>query len=181
MISWLGDLIKRVNFLKEWIDYGVPNIYWISGLSFPQGFLTGTLQNFARKHKVAIDKISFDFIWMDHMTVEDVKEKPEDGIYVYGLYLEGTKWNYEKHDIDQPIPKELYSELPIVWLKPKEDRVTPEQGIYQCPMYRVTSRTGTLKTTGHSTNFVMFIELPTDEGSDVWIRAGAASFLALRY
>lgn len=48
-------------------------------------------------------------------------------------------------------------------------------------MYKVVSRRGTLSTTGHSTNFVMNIELPTKEKEDVWIRAGVASFLSLRY
>lgn len=39
------------------------------------------------------------------------------------------------------------------------DRDAPETGIYKIPLYRVISRTGTLSTTGHSTNFVMFFEL----------------------
>lgn len=43
------------------------------------------------------------------------------------------------------------------------------------------SQAGTLSTTGHSTNFVMWLELPSREDEDVWIRAGAAAFLALRY
>lgn len=47
--------------------------------------------------------------------------------------------------------------------------------------YKVVSRAGTLSTTGHSTNFVMFLELPTDRSEDDWIKAGVACFLALRY
>jgi len=48
-------------------------------------------------------------------------------------------------------------------------------------VYKVLSRAGTLSTTGHSTNFVMFLELPSQEEEDVWVRAGVAAFLALRY
>ena len=48
-------------------------------------------------------------------------------------------------------------------------------------MYKVESRRGTLSTTGHSTNFVMYIELPSKEQEDTWIRAGVAAFLSLRY
>lgn len=48
-------------------------------------------------------------------------------------------------------------------------------------MYKVLSRSGTLSTTGHSTNFVMMVEIPTDESEDKWIKAGVAGFLALRY
>ena len=38
-----------------------------------------------------------------------------------------------------------------------------------------------MSTTGHSTNFVMMIELPSKEDEDIWVRAGVATFLALRY
>ena len=48
-------------------------------------------------------------------------------------------------------------------------------------MYKVVSRRGTLSTTGHSTNFVMFFEISTKEQEDMWVRAGVAAFLALKY
>jgi len=92
------------------------------------------------------------------------------------LFIEGAKWYNDTHEIGQPVPKELYSELPILKMTPVADRTPPTRGVYDCPLYRVTSRTGTLKTTGHSTNFVSFIELPTILGKDVWVRAGTASF-----
>jgi len=59
-------------------------------------------------------------------------------------------------------PKELFVDLPVIHLNPVMDRKAPEAGIYMCPMYRVLSRTGTLSTTGHSTNFVAMLEVPSD-------------------
>jgi len=56
--GWIKDLLERVDFLKLWIDGGTPSIFWLSGFFFPQAFITGTLQNFARKYKIAIDILS---------------------------------------------------------------------------------------------------------------------------
>lgn len=55
LASWFSDLIKRVEFMSKWLTEGNPSSYWISGMYFPQGFLTGVLQTHARQHKIAID------------------------------------------------------------------------------------------------------------------------------
>jgi len=49
LASWIIDLNDRINFLKRWIDIGTPNVFWMSGFFFPQAFITGCLQNYARK------------------------------------------------------------------------------------------------------------------------------------
>ena len=49
------------------------------------------------------------------------------------------------------------------------------------PLYKVVSRQGTLSTTGHSTNFILFLEIPTKDNADVWVKAGVAVFTSLRY
>ena len=180
LMPWVEDLTARISFFAKWIDRGTPNVFWISGFSFPQAFITGTLQNYARKMKVAIDRISFDFKYMDHVNAEDIKKKPEDGVYITGIFLEGAKWDNEAHCLTDPKPKELYSEMPLIWLIPRIDRADPTTGIYMCPIYKVLSRAGTLSTTGHSTNFVMFIEITSKRSEEEWVKAGVAGFLALR-
>ena len=154
------------------------------GFFFPQAFLTGTKQNYARSHTIAIDKLSFEFVIIDNKKIEDIKEKPKDGCYVYGMLLEGARWNYEEHILDESLPKELYTDVPLIWFLPKDsskDEGSNKEGIYNCPVYKVLTRYGTLSTTGHSTNFVLFIELPTREKESKWIKAGVAGFLSLRY
>lgn len=41
--SWFKDLLERLAFLDNWIRNGNPAGYWMSGMFFPQGFLTGVL------------------------------------------------------------------------------------------------------------------------------------------
>lgn len=50
---------------------------------------------------------------------------------------------------------------------------------YDCPIYKTTERRGVLATTGHSSNFVMFIQLNTDKRPNHWINRGTASILSL--
>ena len=57
----MEDLGQRLNFVQTWVDTDTPAGFWISAFFFPQAFLTGTLQNYARKHSVPIDTIEFDF------------------------------------------------------------------------------------------------------------------------
>jgi len=74
--------------LNNWIQNGTPNIFWMSGFFFPQAFVTGSLQNYARKRAIAIDKLSFKFQFLDHINhYTEIKQKPEYGCYVYGLFL----------------------------------------------------------------------------------------------
>lgn len=43
LASWYLDLQERVVFMDDWLQNGTPKSYWISGLFFPQGFMTGCL------------------------------------------------------------------------------------------------------------------------------------------
>ena len=102
--AWTDDLGQRLQFLQSWIDNGTPNAFWISGFFFPQAFVTGTKQNFARKMQYPIDTISFDFVVKDNFKVDasDITSKPKDGCYMYGLFLEAARWNKSDARIGRP-------------------------------------------------------------------------------
>lgn len=59
--NWINELRSRVEFLKEWETNGTPLCFWMSGFFFPQSFLTGIKQNYARKYKIPIDLVDFEF------------------------------------------------------------------------------------------------------------------------
>ncbi|XP_040889376.1 dynein heavy chain 1, axonemal [Toxotes jaculatrix] len=180
LASWVSDLLQRINFLQRWICNGIPPVFWISGFFFPQAFLTGTLQNYARRYSTSIDTIGFDFEVIVK-SVSEITEKPNAGCYIYGLFLEGARWDNRGGQLTESRPKELYTEMAVIWLIPKPNRKPPTSGVYVCPIYKTLTRAGTLSTTGHSTNYVIAVELPTDHSQRHWIKRGVALICALDY
>jgi dynein heavy chain len=122
---WFRDLVLRLEFLTKWIDTGVPPAFWVSGFYFPQGFLTAALQNFARKYRFPIDTVAFSFI-MREEGVDELKVKPEDGCYVYGMFLEGARWDRNAKGLVDPKPKELFSPMPVMHMLPVQNRQAPQ-------------------------------------------------------
>ena len=74
LASWIIDLVARVKFLRGWLTGGQPDVFWLSGFYFPQGFMTGTLQNHARKYKLPIDTLSFKFKVYPMYNADEVTE-----------------------------------------------------------------------------------------------------------
>ncbi|KAI4500182.1 hypothetical protein M0802_004599 [Mischocyttarus mexicanus] len=181
--SYVNDLLARILFLQDWIDNDAPVVFWISGFFFTQSFLTGVLQNYARKHKIPIDLIEFDFEVTKFETTVD--GSPLNGVYIRVrlhnsvFFLEGARWNRETVSLDESKPKVMFDSLPIIWLIPTLKSELQFPPIYRCPIYKTSARRGILATTGHSSNFVMYIFLPTTIDESHWINRGVASLCQL--
>ena len=61
-----------------------------------------------------------------------------------------------------------------MWLRPKPADQFVQYQNYNCPVYRTAERKGVLATTGHSTNFVMFVKMPTSQEASKWILGGVS-------
>lgn len=90
------------------------------------------------------------------------------------MYLSGARWDLNKMKLAEAKTKVLHEEIPLVWIKPCKRADINEGGRYVCPLYITSERFGTLKTTGHSTNYVLSILLDTDLPSAHWIKRGVA-------
>jgi dynein heavy chain len=171
--SWMSDLIERVTFMRNWVEKGPPMTFWIPGFFFPQGFKTAALQMHARANLLEIDKLNFK-THVQTCFADGIKEKPETGIYVHGLFFQGARWEFKQKLVAEMEHRVPITDFPAVWLEPLMADEIKNERTYECPLYKTSERKGELTTTGHSTNFVMYLDLPTDVSEDHWIRRGAA-------
>lgn len=164
--------------MHSWLVDGIPKSFWISGMFFPQGFMTGCLQTHARQYKIAIDRLSFSFEVKAEENIEEIEESPDDGVYVHGFYMDGARYNREDGVIDEQAPGELYDLMPVLHFKPVIDY---ERNVdeYACPCYKTGVRAGVLSTTGQSTNFIIHVDIPSNVSPAVWTRRACAMLCQL--
>ncbi|KAM7393703.1 hypothetical protein PAMP_020556 [Pampus punctatissimus] len=166
LASWVRDLVLRTSFIQTWITRGQPKSFWISGFFFPQGFLTGVLQNHARHYNLPIDELNFRFnmvpVYRDQVAVcealrtltNDAKldmdeelPEPEDGVLVHGMFMDASRWDDDNMVIEDALPRVMNTMLPVVHFEPQQNYV-PDPDLYHAPLYKTSARAGTLSTTG---------------------------------
>jgi len=68
------------------------------------------------------------------------------------MYLEGAGYDLNEGKLVPSKPRELFTNMPILWLKPTDNYNSDKTNVYQCPVYKTVARYGVLTTTGHSSN-----------------------------
>ena len=97
---------------------------------------------------------------------EDVTSPPEEGVYVYGLFLEGAGWDRKNCKLAESANKVLFVPLPVMHIFAVNNTGPKDPKLYQCPVYKKPQRT--------DLTYITSLLLRTTANPDHWIMRGVA-------
>jgi len=171
--NWFAGLLQRYDQLYKWLNTGRPKAYWLTGWFNPQGFLTAMKQEVNRKH--AADKWALDDVVMTSEVThppkdfETLREGASEGVFLYGLFLDGCAWHGKENRLVDSEPKKLNVALPVLYVTGVQARDKKKDAAlynFNAPSYRVKKRTGL--------NFISKFELRTEDPPSRWTLRGVA-------
>ncbi|XP_049624319.1 dynein axonemal heavy chain 5 [Suncus etruscus] len=162
---WFTELIERNCQFTSWVFNGRPHCFWMTGFFNPQGFLTAMRQEITRANKGwALDNMVLCnevTKWMK----DDISSPPTEGVYVYGLYLEGAGWDKRNTKLIESKPKVLFELMPVIRIY-AENNTPRDPRFYSCPIYKKPVRT--------DLNYIAAVDLRTVQAPEHWVLRGVA-------
>ena len=166
LATWLANLKGRLEQLREWTQgpTDIPVVTWLSGLFNPTSFLTAVMQTTAQAQSLELDKLRVATEVTKRMEVTEFSAHSRDGAYVYGLSLEGARWDMQGAMLAPSAAGEMTCAMPVINCKAAPADKT-ESNIYECPCYKHLRRGPT---------YVFSAPLKTKAPSAKWVLAGTA-------
>ncbi|XP_070274744.1 dynein axonemal heavy chain 8 [Myotis yumanensis] len=163
---WFTELLERNSQFSIWIFEGRPNVFWMTGFFNPQGFLTAMRQEVTRAHKGwALDSVTIHNEVL-RQTKEEIVAPPAEGVYIYGLYMDGASWDRRNGKLTESTPKVLFMQLPVLHIFAINSTAPKDPKLYVCPIYKKPQRT--------DLTFITVVYLRTVLSPDHWILRGVA-------
>uniref|UniRef100_A0A670JQ67 Dynein axonemal heavy chain 11 n=1 Tax=Podarcis muralis TaxID=64176 RepID=A0A670JQ67_PODMU len=170
LAQWFNDLLMRCRELDIWTqDLVLPAVVWLSGFFNPQSFLTAIMQSMARKNNWSLDKMCLTTD-ITKKSREDYGHPPREGAYIFGLFMEGARWDIQAGVIAEARLKELTPAMPVIFVRAIPADRQETKNIYKCPVYKTKIRGPT---------YVWTFNLKSKEKPAKWVLAGVALLLAV--
>jgi len=72
---------------------------------------------------------------------EDVTSAPSEGVYIYGMFVEGAGWDRKNIKLTESQAKILYQAMPVVHVSAINSSEDDDPKLYCCPVYKRPRRT----------------------------------------
>ena len=170
--SWMAHFTRRQAQYAAWVQDGEPKVMWLAGLHIPESYLIALVQSTCRRKRWPLDKSTLYTKVTPYRTAEEIGERPVDGCYVQGLYIEGAGWSDSGAALQSQAPKVLIEELPILQVLPIETNKLKLINTFKTPVYVTQGRRNAI-----GVGCVFEADLDTSEHSSHWILQGTALVL----
>ncbi|XP_073386148.1 dynein-1-alpha heavy chain, flagellar inner arm I1 complex isoform X3 [Physcomitrium patens] len=167
--AWMAWFQRRYQQYKKWIEVGEPVVMWMSGLHIPETFIAALVQSTCRAKGWPLDQSSIYTQVTPYMHPDEIKDKPQDGCYVTGLYLEGASWNPDTLMLRTQDPKILVVELPILHIIPIEGNKLKLTNTFRTPVYVTQARRNAM-----GVGLIFEADLSTTIHPSHWVLQGVA-------
>jgi dynein heavy chain len=172
LAAWFADLLLRVSQLMEWTtELKLLRSLWLSGLFNPMSFMTAVMQTTARTEGLPLDFMTNRCRFTNTRDVAELSGQPADGVYIHGLYMEGSGWEEGKGEDEGYITdskhKELHPYMPICNVFSVQIEKMDWTAMYHCPVFATSTR-------GATFIFQANVKMDPDDDEKRWVLAGAA-------
>ena len=170
--SWMQHFTRRHAQYSDWLSDGEPKVMWLAGLHIPESYLIALVQSTCRRKRWPLDKSTLYTKVTPFRSTDEVIERPLDGCYVQGLYIEGAAWSDGDAQLQAQQPKVLIEELPILQVLPIETAKLKLINTFKTPVYVTQGRRN-----ASGVGCVFEADLETAQHASHWILQGTALVL----
>jgi len=166
--SWFENFQQRNQQLLDWIPEMVtPKVSMISYFFNPMSFLTAIMQSMSLTFSYDLDQMSL-VVDVLKKAADQVDTAAREGHHVYGLMMEGGRWDIAGASIEESKMKELYPRMPVVTIRSLPLAKIDRKDQYECPVYKTQQR---------GPGFVVGLFLKTKVPARKWVIAGVGLLL----
>jgi len=185
LATWFADLLERVQQLVDWTTIlALLKSLWLSGLFNAMSFMTAVMQTTARANQLPLDYMTNRCRFTNVRDIAELGGQPAEGVYIHGLFMEGSGWEDGKGDDEGYITdskmKDLHPYMPfcnvysvlldgcdLSGIDMDGQQVMDWTAMYHCPVYATSSR-------GATFIFQANVRMDPDDDEKRWVLAGAA-------
>jgi dynein heavy chain len=166
--SWIENMGQRFGQLNDWtVELQTPKVTMLSYFFNPMSLLTAIMQHTAIANAYDLDQMAL-IADVTKKVPEQIDVAARDACHVYGIHMEGARWDTAAAAIEDSRIKELYPKMPVVTIRSLPLAKVDRRDQYECPLYKTQARGGT---------FVVGLHLRTKQPARKWIIAGVGCIL----
>lgn len=166
---WLAHFQRRSSQFNSWIENGEPKVMWLSGLMIPESYISALVQTTCRKYVWALDRSTTFITVTKYQNAADVADRPKDGAYISGLFIEGARWDSKAMCLAPQEKKVLIYEMPIMHIIPMEASKLKLIDTFRTPVYVTSDRRNAA-----GVGLVFEADLPSTKHASHWILESVA-------